>query len=246
MYSFNENHIRIVKENISYGAIVVVGTGIYSKLLWKNFGTNLTIGSKNSQQLQQIIKSSSHKINWHLKGFFVNLLIIPSVYYSHKYGIIKNMSLSHLLIVPGLSIMNSIGFLVTHSYNKYICSKQLKFINNLTSEQNTDNNTFQNEHEIKKENNLLWNIVARKNENNKFMYIIYNSRYDDLFFTLDTETMANNFMDELRKLSIEEIEFLAENPYNAKQKCDAFVSRKKYTNMLRAYYYHHNIEPETI
>lgn len=252
-YTYKEKFNYYIGKILCMG-MYSIGTDIYARVFLKQpYFTNKQIVKKNNEELQKLISNTSNSRKWHINSLMINFILVSGIYGFNKYQYISDKYTIYAYVGSGLILINNIYGILAHTYNNIRYNKQLNIINHgiqieraakaIASEmqslgiingvdQESIDAIIYNKINEEKNKWLLSNYYSSE----QITYVVYNSYYENLFFTFNIEKTANDFIAELEKIDHKQIDYLSNNPIYAQNMKNEFIKNRIYTNLIYGYY----------
>lgn len=230
--------------------------------------TEKQIVEKNSKDLKDLVKTSGEKRFWHFGGILANLgILVPTVYAAMAYEYLPEKYYSYVLGGVGTLLVGNIYGMLAHTYNSLRFGRQINIINHgvrIARSIRAMNHDLLNlkvdpemvdQEQIKTllyqdiiKHKTTWNMITYPITNSEEetcspyqtfnMFVVRNMYYENLFFIFDTERTANDFMSELNKLNWTNVDYLYNNPDQAKELRKTFIAQRMSSHLIYNYYLH--------
>jgi hypothetical protein len=243
--------------------ISLSGANLYAKIMWKHPSLNeKRLIAKSVSELTDLKRTSKHKRKWHLRSIFFNVLIsIPAIYYLRYFSSISESNIWRIAGLNGIILINNFYGFLAHTYNIIRYSTQIEVINHGINiaraikaveidlkKIEPNNKKFFNQEII---DNMIYSQLENKKTNwHKIIYtdhatqeiahVIVNEYYEKLFFIFNIDATANDFMIELRKLTVSQIDLLANNLLEAYVLQNEFIQNRLKNTLVYSYYNNNN------
>lgn len=251
---YRKDKIKYYFGKIACFGMKVIGVDFYSRCLWQQpYLTTQQINKINVKELQNLVNLSENKRKWHLKGMMTNLIfIIPGIYGLYKLKGISYKYAFWALISAGTLIINNFYGILAHSYNNIYYNRKIDIINyhiliettlKMTIKEfestylnhnqkiiNIEQSIFDNVNK----NKITWILLQYKNADDCSVYVVSNGYYEYLYFIFDVKNTADEFIIELNKLTIDEIDSLSNNLNKAEEIKSEFIRNRIY-NIVTSY-----------
>lgn len=237
----------------------VIGTGLYSKFIQrKPLLTDTILKEMSQNELEKNKDTNKRKILYH-SGIIVVFCGIS--YCCHRLSN-DNQTNKTLIIAPLICAatitINSFYNLISSMFNiikiNVHCQKNsheleiVRILHAVTKQFNESNFKINDRqistiHIMEKldSRKIEWSVSKKEYEPKKHTYVVYNGYYENLFFVFNVQDIANDFLMELKKMPIYQIDELAKNPKLVNVIQQDFIKDHFLKKLTISYFENHNI-----
>lgn len=224
--TFKEKCVYYGGKIFCYGANLI-GVSFYNRfMLWNQpYLSDDYITMSNLTILYGMGSISQKKRKWHFKATLIeSFVIIPSIFGLKYLNLIEKNYIVYLnygLIATGCLLLNHYYGIITHTYN------EIRINNKVRQMEATEN--YINE-EI-----LSWTFETYENDHSEKTYIIMNAYFHKIYFIFSDFNIANDFYENLKSLSREEIIDFASNDRSINKYKSEFIKNRFTMHTINGY-----------